>query len=127
MAGERAQQIGEIPTSYQQGLQASALRGELHRLQQEYIEWKSQQDERLQQAEMELAQYKVDLERELALASAAMATQLADAQIAVEVYAQAVARAITATENPYTYTGGVAAGGQPQAPTMQSSTLTLPV
>jgi len=79
------------------------IQSEFSRVAAAYEEWKAQQDARIMALERQLTETKMQLDEELTLYAGQQAASLAQAQMQVEAYAQAVARAITATENPYRY------------------------
>lgn len=70
------------------------------------------QRENMANMEMRLTQRRADIADEITMRAGALASAIAEEQIKVERYAQAIQQAITGTENPYTYSGS----GNPYAP-----------
>lgn len=96
----------------------NALRGDLARAQERYQQWRIGQQRDLHNREMMLERLKAEIDQRVQTAAMAMANTAAQMELQVEQYAQAISRALTATENPHTY-GGPPNIGQntPNAPT----------
>lgn len=91
---------------YQEGLEnvdarSMALRDQLTRAQDRYLQWRMGQQRDLQNREMALERLKAEIDQRVQISAQAMATQVAQLEYQAEAYAAAIARALVATENPW--------------------------
>ena len=78
-----------------------ALKAQLGRVQDRYLQWRMAQQRDLQAREMALERLKAEIDQRVQAASMAMANTLAQQELQLAEYAAAIQRAVTATENPW--------------------------